>query len=307
MTRSRLLAPVAGALVTCAASITQAADPPAFELGIACPSMAEGDRAALEARARAELAASAPGADERWQVACADGAATLTWRRGDGTVSTRTVTLTGEAAAADLDRILEGLHALIAGREIELPGASAPGAARTGDAGASGRGESPPVQVPARALLGVLVGGDAELWEGSIGWALGFHAGVRLRLGATWSVLVALGTEWGLGTAAGASAWTLRGAARIEDEVVPHLLVGAGVGSRVLWASLAGSGGGPVVGATAGAMISAKLAWSAGPIVLSGGPQLEAMVRPVAVDVSGTEAFRIPTWVGSLALEVETR
>lgn len=58
----------------------------------------------------------------------------------------------------------------------------------------------------------------------------------------------------------GASAWTLRGAARIEDEVVPHLLLGAGAGSRILWASLAGSGGGPVVGATAGAMISAKLA-----------------------------------------------
>jgi hypothetical protein len=127
-----------------------------------------------------------------------------------------------------------------------------------------------------------------------------------VRLGTTWSVLVALGPEWGLGNAAGASAWTLRGAARIEDEVVPHLLVGAAAGSRVLWASFPGSGGGPVVGATAGAMISAKLAWSAGPIVLSAGPQLEAMVRPVVVDVSGTEAFRIPTWVGSLALDVET-
>jgi len=256
--------------------------------------LADTDRAALEARARAQLAAASPRDDDRWTVACGEGSAVLTWQGSGERVGERTVPLTDDPAA-NVDRILEGLHALVAGREMALPAPPPPPTSEAPAAGGS----------PVR--LGALAGADGELWQGAIGFALGFHAGARVRLGGTWSVAALVGPAWGVGGAAGSHAWTLRGAALVEDEVVPHLRVGLGASGRILWASLdAGGVSSPVVGTTAGGVATVRFVIAAGPVSLSAGPQLEAMLRPIVVDVAGTEAFRIPTWIGSVGIEAET-
>ena len=280
--------------MTSLAAHAEAAEPPAFALAIACPSFAEASRAALEARARAQLAAGSPRDDDRWTVTCGDASAVLTWQRSGERVGERTVPLTDDPAA-DVDRILEGLHALVAEREIAVPGSQPAAASEAPPAGGS----------PVR--FGALSGGDGELWQGAIAFALGFHAGARVRLGGTWSVAALVGPAWGVGGAAGSHAWTLRGTALIEDEVVPHLRVGLGASGRILWASLdAGGGTSPIVGTTAGGVATVRFVIAAGSIRLSVGPQLEAMLRPIVVNVAGTEAFRIPTWIGSVGVEAET-
>jgi hypothetical protein len=281
--------------MACVSAPCLAADPPAFGLTIACPSLGEADQAALEARARAELAAGSPREDDEWSVTCSDDVAVLTWRQSDSVVGRRTVALSQDAAA-NVDHVLEGLHALVAGRAIDLPGAERAGAA------------PPPASTPTPVRFAVLLGGDAERWQGNIGYALGVHAGVRVHLGESWSVVVEAGPDWGVGGSAGVHAWSLRGAVLAEDEVVSHLLVGLGASGRLLWTSLdSAAGASPAVGSTAGAVATVKVTLPAGPLRLSAGPRLEAMLRPIVLDVAGAEAFRIPTWVGGVTIDAETK
>jgi hypothetical protein len=99
-------------------------------------------------------------------------------------------------------------------------------------------------------------------------------------------------------------AWTLRADLRVDYEVLRHVVVGAGATGRILWAT-----GAPAVlpssqsGTTGGGLVTARCELSAGPLALSFGPELEALVRPVAVELGESEAFRVPTFVVGISLD----
>ena len=73
-----------------------------------------------------------------------------------------------------------------------------------------------------------------------------------------------VGPAWGVEGAAGSHALTLRGAALVEDEVVPHLRVGLGASGRILWASLDAAGGSSTVGTTAGGVATVSFVIAVG-------------------------------------------
>ena len=277
---------------------TSAEDRAALELEVACPALGDAGQAALEARARAEIAAGeyGDGGEGRVTVTCGSASATLSWLREGVVVNQRVVALEVDASAS-VDAILESLHSLLG-----KPKPIAPSPLVSSS-------EVEPTRPPVgHRHVGGLAGGDGELWQGAIGAALGVHAGASLRLGGTWSIVALAGPAWGIGSGGGARAWTLRGALRVDDELLPHLVVGVGVGARILWANLDVSGGpSSVVGTTGGVLLTARLSLPLGPVALSAGPQVEAMLRPVVVDVGGSEAFRVPTWVASLAMDAATK
>jgi hypothetical protein len=129
-----------------------------------------------------------------------------------------------------------------------------------------------------------------------------------VQLADSWSVAVEAGPDWGVGGSAGVHAWSLRGAVLVEDAVVSHLLVGLGASGRLLWTGVDSSAGtSPGVGSTVGAVATVEMIFPMGPLMLSAGPRLEAMLRPIVLDVAGAEAFRIPTWIGGVTISAETR
>jgi hypothetical protein len=87
-----------------------------------------------------------------------------------------------------------------------------------------------------------------------------------------------------------------------DRDIVRDVELGVGLAGDVLWVS-----GSPQAfvesqldGATAGALIHAAYRKSLGPVDLAVGPELTYLLRPIIVQVSGTEVFRMPTLVAGL-------
>src|SRR6202020_23664 len=136
-----------------------------------------------------------------------------------------------------------------------------------------------------------------ELWGGAVAAAIGGHAGASLSLSERWSVAVLAAPAWGLGRASGVRAWTLEGVALVEYSVVRHVELAFGATGRMLWASgsalVAPSG---LHATTGGGCAAVRYVFDLGALRLSAGPELEALLRPIIVQVSGNEVFRLPTF-----------
>jgi hypothetical protein len=286
-------------LATAAAAAPARAAPGAVALSIDCPSLDAEARALLEARTRAELASEST--EGALGIACTGASVTLVWRPAGGARRERTVPLAADAASA-VDPLLEEIHALSASSPPRAP------EPEPAHAGVPAPADAAATAPPGPSRWGITAGVDSETWQGGIPAALGAHAGGRVALSARWSVRALAGPAWGLSAVDGLRAWRLRGLARLEYAPWPQLELGAGAVARVLWAG-ADSGVAPSgrTGATAGAVLSARYALAAGPISMSAGPELEALVRPVLVEVSGAEAFRMPTFVLGVSLDASTR
>jgi hypothetical protein len=90
--------------------------------------------------------------------------------------------------------------------------------------------------------------------------------------------------------------------ARLDYHVVSGVVVGVGATGRLVEAREPGSS---LRGATGGLTASAYLAVPLGPRwELSVGPRLDALVRPVIVEVSDREVFRVPSFIGGLELDL---
>jgi hypothetical protein len=226
------------------------------------------------------------------------------------------VKLPAENAGA-VDALLAGVHDLLAewARDTAPPDAGAldaatpPGDASPVDASAppvadvpAPDASQPPAPVSATpAVVAAIAGGDAELWQGGIAGALGAHGGARLRLAESWHASLLAGPLFGLGDADGAHTWALRGLARVDYVIVPHLEAGLGLDGRVVWASSARS---PTQdGATGGVLLGARLSAPLGPLALSLSPTLEGLVSPVIVRVGGVEVARVPSLLAGLSIE----
>jgi hypothetical protein len=60
-------------------------------------------------------------------------------------------------------------------------------------------------------------------------------------------------------------------------------------------------------GFTAGVASTARYRAPLGPVDVSAGPTLELLARPIVVDVTGTESFRVPDVLFSATLDISTR
>ena len=291
----RLAAVLGGA---CAATAARA-ESPAVELRIDCPSLDDEARTLLEARARAQLASERlPGGE--LVIACVGASATLAWQPVGGASRERTMVIEGEPAS-EVDALLAAIHALVA---VQAPAAPLPpvGAAAAPAGSTEPTEPAPPRREP--SPFAVLAGVDSELWQGGIAAAGGGHAGVVFSPGRRWSLVVLAGPAWGLSSADGLHAWRLRGVARVDYALLPALRIGLGASGRILWADAVRGDVPPQrTGATAGGLLSARYVLPLGPIVLGVGPEVEALVQPISVDVAGAEVFRMPTFVVGLSVE----
>lgn len=281
-------------------------------LRIECPALDEASRAALEARARAELT-SAPLPDGQVVIGCARDAATLAWQPVGGGRRESSVKLEPDAGST-VEALLGALDALL----FEKPGksesnepASAPAPvakpqvrpsvvsaskASTTDA-ASSEGGSP-------YGAGLMAGVDSELWHGALPGGVGVHAGGRLQAGGGWSVTLAAGALWGVGSAEGISSRTLRVVAGLEWVVVPHVRLGLGADGRLM--TVAGDASitpAALEATTAGAVASAHYLLQWGTLEVSAGPQVEILARPLIVQDMASEIFRMPSVMVGFALE----
>jgi hypothetical protein len=299
--RSRVVALVGTGVALTAPSRHALAQPIEADLAIDCPGLGDSGGAALEARARAEIA-GVHGVGDRVSITCATGSATLSRTRSGSVVNQRVVQL-GDDASANVDAMLESLHTLLT-EEASLAtvsptpvGVMAPPAVSDTEATRESGGFT---------RFGAFAGGRGELWQGTLGAALGFHAGAELRLSRSWSLVALVGPAWGIGGGS-VHAWTLNADVRLDGEILPHVVFGLGVSGRILWANVDASGQSAQVGTTGGALLTARVRTSLGPLVLSGGPQLDALLRPLVIDVGGAEAFRVPTLLASLLVDVATK
>jgi hypothetical protein len=113
---------------------------------------------------------------------------------------------------------------------------------------------------------------------------------------------LALGPNWAVASASTIRAWSLQALLRIEYAPLASLHLGLGATARALWASRAGAA--THQGDTAGAVASVQYLVPVGPIELSAGPQLQALVRPISVQFAGLELFRVPNLVAGVSLDV---
>ncbi|HTQ48364.1 MAG TPA: hypothetical protein VMI75_36660, partial [Polyangiaceae bacterium] len=111
MRRSRVVALVAAGLVVAAASQRAHAQPIETDLDIDCPGLGDSGGAALEARARAEIAGS-HGVGDRVSITCAASSATLS-RAHSGSVVNKRVVQLGDDVSANVDAVLDALHTLL--------------------------------------------------------------------------------------------------------------------------------------------------------------------------------------------------
>jgi hypothetical protein len=118
-------------------------------------------------------------------------------------------------------------------------------------------------------------------------------------------VALAVAPELGVGSTHAVQAWGLRGYARVEYAVAAYLSLGLGVGAREIWATASGASPSQQEGVTASALVSAAYTLALGPVRFAIGPRLEALARPVVVDLGTTEVFRVPTWIGAVAITAE--
>ncbi len=271
----------------------------AVRLQVECPALDERARAELEARARAELAARPE--DGEVLIECYARRVRVRWRPLEAGLPPQWTTVDdGGDDASTIDATLTALDALL-GKLASGPRQPAdPTAANPSTA--SRRAEQP-VELPsprAGPRPGVTAGFDAELWRGAIGVALGAHAGARLSRVDGWSATILGGLLWGLGSSESVRARALRGEVLVEFAPTVHVRLGAGADLRLLDADAAGA---QLTGSTAGALASARYAVVIGPLALSAGPALEGLVRPIVVQYSGREVFRVPQLVASVQID----
>jgi hypothetical protein len=271
----------------------------AVSLEVECPALDEGARAELEARARAELAARPE--DGEVLIECYARRVRMRWKPLEAGHPPHWTTVDdGADDASTIEATLTALDALL-GKLARAPG-QPDGPTAANPSTASRRAEQP-MELPsprAGPRPGVTAGADAELWRGTIGVALGAHAGARLFQVDGWSATILGGLLWGLGSSEGVRARALRGEVLVEFAPTVHVRLGAGADLRLLDADAAGA---QLTGSTAGALVSARYAVVAGPLALSAGPVLEGLVRPIVVQYSGREMFRVPQLLASVQID----
>ena len=312
----------------------------AIGLRIDCSALDEAAYAALEARARAQLASASTRSSGEVSITCSPGAAVLKWVPADGTWRQQTVPLgplgpLGEDRSDAVEAILTALDALM----IEAPSADAPDAGATAprspppapppsppppapspppvkpapakvpppapapppaETPAAGTDEAP-ADRPSSYRVGVTVGADSELWSGGVTAAVGAHAGARLSPARRWSVSAAVGDMWATSAPRSVQSQTLRALVGAGYDVDPSIRLGLAGDVRMMLAQQPSSPASNA--ATAGLVATARYVARLGSFELSAGPQGEILYRPVIVQVSGEEVLRVPTALVSLSVE----
>jgi hypothetical protein len=269
-----------------------------------CPMLDEESRAALEARARAELMAAPLPAGEI-TIQCARQSAVVTWRQAGGSLRMQSLWLADLDPTRAVDRLLDAVHALRfegtpAGPASVSPPIQPPETPRP----------SPPLRAAplpgGRYRLGATVGIDGELWQGAIGGGIGGNVGVRLSAHGGWSAALVAGSAWGLANGQGIRAQTVQAALRIGYAPLSHVEFGLGAEVRRLMVDSSGAlRPAKQDGTTGGAVAFARYTLARGPFELSVGPQLEWLAQPIVVELAGMEVFRIPTFVAALSMDGE--
>jgi hypothetical protein len=273
------------------------------ELAMDCPALQEDGLAALEARARAELATVSLPAG-RLTIRCSATSGNITWKPADGAARDRAVAL-GSEAAVSIDALLDGLHGLILEEPPKAALPSPPPPPLAPDAPTTTIANPDLSYQSKRHTFAATLGADSELWSGAIGLAVGGHAGARIAFSDAWSAVVLAGPEWGVDSADGIRAWTLRIESRVDYTPIPAFQVGVGLAARVLWVDATTSGS--TSGTTGGALASVRYVLPLGAFELSLGPTIEVLVRPVVVESAGSEVFHVPSLLAGLSLDVSTR
>jgi hypothetical protein len=303
-----LTAPILAGMVALAALSTPAAitSPPdavAVPLRIDCAVLDRESRGALEARARAEIAVSPEPAGTA-TVVCDARSARVEWLAAGAAARQRVVAFDPSRPAQTVDALLDAIHELRLGTDRALapppapvaPGASGPTAVELGVAVA---GEPP----PRRVRFGILAAARGQLWSGSIAGAIEGELGGRLASNGGWS-LTATGTLGrGLETPQSIQASTLGarlGVGRTLDGKLELALGGAWL--RLLATRSSGAPVDHLQSHTFGAFASVRYVLARGPFGFAVGPDLTALTAPVAVDVTGSELFRIPRFVAGLSV-----
>jgi hypothetical protein len=289
---TRPLAAMATAVAVVSVATPGRAQTTSVDLRIDCPQLLAEGGALLEARARADLVSeSLP--EGNVTIACDAARALVSWQPRGEPRSERAIELDAAAAGA-VDSILRGLHDLLTEWErSRAPAPVAPGPAPiaippTPDLPAPDAGAS-------RGNVAASIGGDGELWSGHVVVAVGGHGGVRILLGARWHATILAGVLRTVGSAEGANAWGLRAIARVDYTLVEHLELGVGANGRILWAN---ADGGSLTGTTAGATAAVRYGVPVGAAEVAVGGAIDALLRPLVVDVAGQEAFRVPVGRG---------
>jgi hypothetical protein len=284
MCTRRLVATAAAFVVVAVAAPARAQSGP-IGLRIACPPLNEEATALLEARARADIV-SEPLPEGDVSIECDASRAIVSWQPKGEERWGRAVELSADGA---VDSILRGLHEVLTEWEHARPPAPSvtPSAPREDDR------HIPPVA----AIVGV----DGEAWAGHVAGAIGGHVGARVFLGTRWHASLLAGALRSVGDADGASAWGLRAIARVDYALVPRLDVGVGASGRVVWANAAGT---TLSGTTAGATAAVRYGFPIGAMEVAVGGAVDALLRPIVIDVGAREAFRVPSVVVGLFVEV---
>ena len=275
---------------------------------IACPELTDDDRAALEARARAELSV-APVRDATVTIDCS-----VRWVsiEGHGAPLARHVAI-DVSGAAFADELLDAVHVLLveAGRADTPPNAVAAAPEEQGPSGAPGgalQRNSEDSQPTHRGSpfyrVGAAAGVDSELWSGAIGAAMGGHAGARLWTDTGWAAELDGGIVWGLASTHTIEARTVQATLRIDYAPVAILRIGLGADARFVTASASGPTSPTERGSwTLGAIAAARYALRVDRFEFLVGLQVEVIRGPVVVEFDGSEVMRIPTVLAGLSLE----
>jgi len=300
-------------VVLCPGASARAAPSP-VALRIACGTLDEDARAALEARAQAELASERLPEGEV-EVVCDATSATLSWTPKEGVRQERHVSLGLDSGA---DAILAALHVLLVEEKRPLEEVRPPPSTDAGVRNADALPARPPIAPLPEPLVGEaartplearrvhvagIVGGDVELWQGGLNVALGASTGLAVSPWARWTLRLLVAPQWGVGSALGISAWGLRAVADIDYALLPRFELGIGAGARSLWASAPRAASTQLEGTSAGAIASLRYGFALGPITLSLGVKGEVLARPIIVEYSGSEAFRLPSFVAGATFD----
>lgn len=259
-------------------------------LRIHCPALDEEAKAALEARARAEMAAN-PHSAEDIAIDCVDDSALVT-KRVEGAAATgwRRVELPPDHALA-VDDLLDAVHSL----RSEPPGSAV---APDGIASRRPAGNS-------SYAFGAVVGAGGLLWYGAIEEALGPRVGLRLSAPRHWSMNLVASVVWGLSSASGLRARAYEASWTVHYAPVAWLDAGVGADLFGLAATPSSSGAREQSTFTGGGVAQVRYVLRGGRLSLSLGPQLEVLARPIVVEVAQVEAFHVSNLVAGLVMDAE--
>ena len=276
------------------------ADGPATPLRIECPALDPEGRAALEARARAEMALSPLPAGEI-AIACEIDLAHVGWRAADGGLHEREVGL-GSNAAVNVDSLLGALHALRFGDSTPRPPAAAPPHVTV-------VAPTPPAPAGAGPGVGLVVALHSERWAGSLAGAIEAQLGLRLAWRERWSLVAVGGLGRGLESAEGIQVRTLRAMVSVGyvlgRPARGHFDLRVGGEWHALNPALAGGTLSRPTAATGGLFTAPRYVFSGGRFRLAAGPYLGLAAAPIIVEVETREVFRIPRLVAGFSLAGE--